>query len=532
MVQILEYLSLSDRISAGQTCRLWYEASQELKLHRNETVVLHGDLTEPLKVLEASRTSFVHFVFKEVELGNRLVSLWDRFCPQMQSLALHNCDVSERMFVDILSRCPQLESLSVNGCRELLMSGRVLEVESDLQSLAKVLRKLRRLCLAFNRYLSDALFNRFVAVAPNLEDLSLKGCHISFHQGLYKKFYPGFFAKAGSAPPASESVLTFLNVLAYVKAHAEKVKRLRFGCTLMDSTALSELASVPGLELSLFHAQSCDQLTDSGVVDLARKQRKLTELDLGACSRVGDAALEAVCLNLSGLTCLNLRNCRSLTDAGVSRLSELRHLKSLNLSQCEGVTADGVHEALCSAVNPRLRRLYLNSLLLDEDTVCGLAENLPGLTHLDLGWCFNGVTDRSLQAVCRHQRDLRVLKLTACNKITDAGLTGMGLPAEAEVDSEDKENVSLENGLLFRNLDEYGLNDNKISLRSKAEQDIINDAKRKKIVSQLCEERVPGMASSGYSLGNLRGKHFHITRTIFYLLQLFSPFTCKPSTPV
>ncbi|XP_049810168.1 F-box/LRR-repeat protein 20-like [Schistocerca nitens] len=516
VIHIMKYLPLADRICASQVCRLWYEAAQEFGLHKNEVVVLHGDLTRPLEVLESSSGSFMHFVFKEVELGNKLKGFWDKFCPQMRSLALHNCDVSEKMFVDILLKCVKLESLSINGCRELLMSGRVLEVDTDISRLIKTLKKLRRLCLAFNRYLSDALFNRFVAVASNLEDLSLKGCYISFNRGLYKKFYPDFMMKSGNCV-ASESVLTFHNILTYVTKQAKMLQKLRFGCTLIDNAALMQLATVPLLSLTTLHLQSCDQLTDAGIVSLAEHQNHLLELDLSACSRVGDVAVNSISDKLVHLESLNLRNCRSLTDSGVSTLNKLKKLRNLNLSHCEQVTGKGIETALCCSINPRFRRLYLTALAVDERTVCKLAEHLPGLTHLDLGWCFNGVTDKSLQMICKYQVRLQFLKLAACNKITDAGLTGMGLTAEQDgttVTSDDNSEamqyqdiigseqvINGENGHYGENVDP-GFN---ISLRTKAEQEIINDAKRKKIVSQLCEENLTSTDSSGHSLIHLKG---------------------------
>lgn len=514
IIYILEFLSLSDRISASQVCHLWHMASKDLKLHGNEVVVLHDDLTRPLKVFENSLGTFLNFLFEDVELGGKLNIFWDRFCPQMRSLSMYNCDVSEKTFVDILLRCSRLEILNVNGCRELLMSGRVLEQKCDIQLLSKTLVTLRELSLASNRYLSDALFNKFVAIAPNVEDLSLTGCQISFHSGLCKKFYPGNMSKSGNIM-ASESVLTFSNILQYIVSKAEKIRRLGFGNTLIDNAALSQLAEVPALHLEALHLQSCEQLNNAGILRLTEYQQTLVELDLSNCSRISDLSFTAICHNLQNLSKLNMQSCHAITNIGVAELHHLRKLVDLNLSHCEQVTGEGIEKGLCSYVNPLFQRLYLTALSLDERTVCCIAESLPGLIHLDLGWCFNAVTDMSIQAVWQHQVWLRSLKVTRCDKVTDAGLTGLGLRTGGSEHTKEQKNRTEVTNLVEKEISGMRLFDNdrvphadplhRISLRSKAEQDIVNDAKRKKVVLQMCEDQKNEEIENGFSLVRLRG---------------------------
>ncbi|XP_067004031.2 F-box/LRR-repeat protein 14 isoform X1 [Anabrus simplex] len=505
IIYIMEFLPLADRISASQVCHQWYEASREQKLHYNEVVILHDNISRPLQVFENSYGTFVNFVFKEVELGAKLSAFWDKFCPSMCSLGIYSCDVSERTFVEILARCVQLQSLRVNGCRELLMSGRVLEVESDvLQLLRKTLRKLKELSLSYNRYLSDALFNRFVAIAPNLEELSVTGCQISFHMGLYRKFYSKKMLANDNIVP-SESVLTFPNILNFIISQAKKLKKLTFGHTLIDNAAVTQLAQVPSLNLMSLHLQSCDQLTNVGIIALTEHQKLLTELDLSECSRLTDHSLLAICNNLTNLTILNIRSCRAISDISVSEMCRLQKLKDLNLSHCELVTGKGIVQGLCSKVNPSFRRLNLSVLPLDEDTVCQVAEKLPGLTHLDLSWCFIAVTDRSVQAICTHLIWLHTLKLTACNRVTDSGLTGIQM-------TEEEENVIKNDMPIYEDSQTLDSTDedpmHKISLRSRAEKEIVQDARRKQLVSQKCEDQTQGTTVSGNSLERLKGLRF------------------------
>lgn len=486
-------------------------ASKDLRLHGSEVVVLQDDLTVPLHVFENSLGTFLNFVFKEVELGRKLAKFWDRFCPQMRSLSMHSCNVSEKAFVDILLSCSHLEILNLNGCHELLMSGRVLEHKPEVNLLRMNLVNLRELSLASNRYLSDALFNRFLAIAPNLEDLSLSGCQISFHTGLCKRFYPDGMSELGNIM-ASGSVLTFHNILKYIVSQAGKIKKLRFDHTLIDNSALSQLAEVPALHLRALHLDFCDQLSDAGILRLTEYQQTLTELNLRNCSRISDVALIAICHNLQNLSILNMKNCRAITNVGVAELQHLKKLVDLNLSDCEQVTGDGIERGLCTYMNTKFRRLFLTALSLDERTICLIAEYLPGLTHLDLGLCFNAVTDASIQAICHYQVWLRSLKLTHCNKVTDAGLTGIGLRAGETEQQKNKTDARelVENeisGMLSIGKDGGQHSDrlHKISLRSRAEQDIVNDAKRKKVILQMCEDQDAEEVENGFSLARLKG---------------------------
>lgn len=511
IIHILQFLPLSDRISASQVCHLWHMASKDLRLHGSEVVVLQDDLTRPLHVFENSLGMFLNFLFKEVELGKKLDKFWDRFCPQMQSLSMYNCVVSEKAFVDILLSCSHLEILYLNGCRELLMSGRVLERADDVNLLRMNLVNLRELSLASNRYLSDALFNRFVAIAPNLEDLSLSECQISFNNVLCKRFYPRGISELGNIM-ASESVLTFHNILKYIVSQAGKIQKLRFGHTLIDNSALSQLAEVPALHLRTLHLDSCHQLNNTGILRLTEYQQTLTELNLRNCLRISDVALIAICHNLQNLTILNMQNCHAITNVGVAELHHLKKLVDLNLSHCKEVTGDGIESGLCTFVNTKFRRLFLNALSLDERTVCHIAEYLPGLTHLDLGCCVSAVTDASIQAICHYQVWLRSLKLTSCDKVTDAGLTGMGLTAG---ETEQRKNKSEARELVENEISgmpsigngggQHSDRLHKISLRSRAEQDIVNDAKRKKVILQMCEEQDTEEVENGFSLARLKG---------------------------
>ena len=314
----------------------------------------------------------------------------------MRSIRITSCDISSRALISILRNTRHLEFLALENCRELFMSGRILDNSEQCEELGKKLQYLRGLSLAQNRYLSDNLFNRFVSIAPNLERLSVTGCQVSFHPGLYKKFYP--------TDPieilGSESVLTFNNILRFIQSQASHLRRLNLSFTLLDTKALTHLVQVPNLRLEELNLENCDQLTNPGIVELARHQRNLKVLLLSKCIRLTDLALSAICDNLDQLRVLHLSGCRAITNASLPDLQKLEQLEELDLSHMDGPPESpvkGINEALCQRINPKFRKLSISALRLDEATLCTLARCLPGLRFLDVSFCDQALTDRALQ---------------------------------------------------------------------------------------------------------------------------------------
>uniref|UniRef100_A0A1E1W7Q5 F-box domain-containing protein n=2 Tax=Pectinophora gossypiella TaxID=13191 RepID=A0A1E1W7Q5_PECGO len=494
LVYLFKYLPKSDRKSASETCHSWYLAANDHSFLKNKVVIffksqLNDEVTSPIKIFENSAIMYYNYVFNEVEISNKLNFFWDIVGEHMKSLTLINSDICEKVFVYMLHKCINLESLTIQSCKELFMSGRLLEGKTD-GLLSNSLENLKMLSLAGNQYLTDALFNRFVGAAPSLVELNLSGCSLQFHLGLVKKFYP---SNSDIFRNPSESVLTFYFVLHLIASRARSIKHLLFSNTLIDGSALKSLSEIENLKLETLKVHSCDQLTNTGFISMTSHQVTLKVLDIGLCTRVTDQTLVYICKDLVNLEHLNIQRCRAVTDLGVAELHKLKKLKSLNISECELITKDGLEKGVCSEVNEVMEELDIHSLNLDQTALVMISEKLPKLRSLDVSFCFNAVTDTSIQVVFKNQVFLHTLKMSHCDKVSDAGLTGMG-KVETEGDDE---------GPIMSTYDDAEPHP-RIYLGSRAEEEIVRDARRKRDVMRMCEKLTMDNFT-GYSLARMKG---------------------------
>lgn len=497
VVYLFKYLSQGDRSDASETCRLWNEAANDNHFNNKRYVYFYKTNLEDdsaiLKIFENSSTVFTNFVLKEVEITNKVADFWERYGSNIKSITFNNCDIQEKVFMHLLKQCCNLERLTVYACRELFMSGRLMEGDTD-GLVSGSLRNLKCLSLAKNRYLSDALFTRFVSTAPSLQELDLSGCAVSFHSGLYKKFYP-FGIDANGEVTASESILTFHYILQFLITRASYLKKLCFSDTLLDGSSLKQISELNNLKLHSLEVNCCDQLTNAGIISLTSFQTDLRELNLGFCSRVTDQSLIAICNNLINLEYLNIQRCRAVTDSGISELHLLKKLVSLNISQCELLTGVGIEKGICKDINHTLKDLIISFLNLDQWSIVLISERLPSLRSLDVSYIFSGVTDSSIQAIFKNLVWLRSLKLSHCNQVSDVGLTGMGEGKQNDNTDKDRPIMSTySTPPVFQ----------RISLRSRAEEEIVQDARRKKDVLNMCENFSTDVVT-GYSLARLKG---------------------------
>lgn len=111
-------------------------------------------------------------------------------------------------------------------------------------------------------------------------------------------------------------------------------------------------------------------VTDNVLISMLRQHPTVASLNLAFCCKLSNKTLQAASVLLKAtLTELNVENGRQITDAGVVAVAKsCRLLRSLNVNGCVGVTMLGLKRVLHH--RKALTRLSLNGLLEVDDKVC------------------------------------------------------------------------------------------------------------------------------------------------------------------
>lgn len=412
----------SDLFSASLTCRRWFDAAQHPKfasqiyIHIRDSPLLQTS-TAPIATFLQSIRCYSKIVFDEVDVGQVGPSFWQHLGGTTQELSFRNCDIPEKKCLNILKEFQCLDRLEIENCREVFMSGCLLDKEHDRNAITGALASVQTLSLIHNRYMTDALLNKFGSLMPKLNELNLSGCDISFHNGVYRKFYPA------TEKEPSKCVLTFQFIAEFIKQRANALKTLDFSETLIDGGALTILARLDGLKLLSLKLNACHQLTNNEIINfMYAQQSTLVELELTFSVRFTDQALIAVAKLLTNLRVLKVGRCRAITDVGVEAIVNLKQLSVLNVCGCKQLTSHCIVNGLALTRNDRLTELYLSALNICEIAIMCIAKNLPNLRVLDLSYCKNGVTDVAVQFIFKHLRWLRILSLDHCNLVSNCNL--------------------------------------------------------------------------------------------------------------
>lgn len=533
----MSYLSRSDLLECSLACKRWFDAAHfssflpSYGLHFIECTL--DDHSDPIRTFARSQRSYTAIRIDSADIENVNIGFWRHHADTMRRIHVSRSDLRERALKTMLLGLGGVTHLTLEDCQELFIVGRLFEPEDgDTEAIRTACQHIEHLGLIDNRHLTDSMFERLTSIMPNLRSLDLTRCHISAHLGVYNKFYPARLISNGRT--ASGSVLTFQFISDYLSSPtAANLTDLNLTNTLVNGPMLQTICIQSGLRLDVLSLSACDQLHDKCIGPALQAQPQLRQLDISRLQHISDQTLFTIAAALGGLECLRAQGCPKISNAGVEQLAQLRALRVLDISECVGLTGAALMRGIAAQRNTRLQELHIRQLNVCQQSLMQTVEQLPELRLLDVTNCENGVTDLAVQWICRYARRLRVLRMSYCKKISDASLTGSGMAkivADYEMNQQRKTTTPNDDPMAAAAAapeeqpppfdddpdDDPCLaqrNPYQISLRSKAEQDIVNDAKRKQImVTALERQRLqqqnadqPDSSATPYSIDNLRG---------------------------
>ncbi|XP_054309877.2 F-box/LRR-repeat protein 2-like isoform X8 [Pongo pygmaeus] len=222
---------------------------------------------------------------------------------QLQELSLHSCrDLSTEAVATLCFQQPGLTSLDLSGCSEL--------TDGALLAVSRGLRHLRRLSLGKLQRLTDAGCTALGGL-QELQSLDMAECCLVRGREL---------AQALSSVHGAPSQLASLSL-----AHCSSLKVLQF-------------PQLRQLSLSLL-----PELTDNGLVVVARGCPSLEHLALSHCSRLSDKGWAQAASSWLRLQHLNLSSCSQLTEQTLDAIGQAcRQLRVLDVAMCPGINMAAV----------------------------------------------------------------------------------------------------------------------------------------------------------------------------------------------
>ncbi|XP_071489660.1 uncharacterized protein [Diadema antillarum] len=440
IAHIFRFLCHEDREEAAVVCKDWFRASLDPALHKHTVITLRASASAGKHLPDLGQRKSPNLVITYVEGSNAdflLKEVGRHLGPHLRSLCLKGCDITPKMFLGMIAHCHNLSSLDISCCNSLFMSGTLLQKEAEQEVARSAFQKLKKLKLGSIRFLSDALFNKFVATTPRLQDLSLAGCNIAFETDPFRK---------GGRGEDSVTVLTFSNVLAFISRHAANLRVLDFSLTSITSEALTSLANVKDLCLEHLVLRRCTNLTDEGIISIARMQPTMKELTVVSCRSIGIPAIKAVTSKLVSLEKLVLNKLESIPqDTFELMTTNLNKLKHLSLANNLNLKGSQMLKGLQGATFSHLRSLNLQGCpQVDDDVITCICDAAPDLEVLNLSSSL-AITDLSIQRISAQLHHLRRLDLSWCKRISDFGILGLekdcpaiSAPDEASKHSSDR----------------------------------------------------------------------------------------------
>ncbi|KIK67956.1 hypothetical protein GYMLUDRAFT_155017 [Collybiopsis luxurians FD-317 M1] len=418
LIHILKHIHSRDLVSALQVCRTWCECSVELLWHKpylNKYATVEK-MARLLAIPDQTFTypSFVrrlNFLLVSKDLRDDIFCHFGK-CDRLERLTLVNCNqlsqaalvqtlpsfpnlvavdltgvtnTSDEAIVGLASAAERLQGINLTGCKHVSDEG-VLALASNCPL-------LRRVKLSGLEDLTDKPLRALVKSCPLLLEIELSNCKLVTDATIRDVWLYSTHMREMRLAQCSE--LTD-------NAFPAPIRR--------DSKSVSEPTPNP------FPLHTARESADLPPLIINRSFENLRMLDLTACSKVTDEAIEGIVSHAPKIRNLVLSKCTLLTDRSVENICKLgRHLHYLHLGHASKITDASVRTLARSCT--RLRYVdFANCNLLTDMAVFELA-GLPKLRRIGLVRVHQ-LTDEAVFALAERHATLERIHLSYCDQIS------------------------------------------------------------------------------------------------------------------
>uniref|UniRef100_A0A1B0BYH0 F-box domain-containing protein n=1 Tax=Glossina palpalis gambiensis TaxID=67801 RepID=A0A1B0BYH0_9MUSC len=373
---IFNELSVCDLGRAAQVCTAWRDVAYSKSIWKGVEAKLHLKRSSP-----SLFNCLVKRGIKKVQILSLRRSLKDLVLsvPALNSLNLSGCfnvtdvNLGHAFSVDL----PNLKILDLSLCKQI--------TDTSLGRIAQHLKNLQTLDLGGCCNITNTGLLLIAWGLKKLKHLNLRSCCIS-DQGI------GHLAGLNKATAEGNLELEFLGLqdcnrlsdeaLGHIAQGLTSLKSINLSfCLSITDSGLKHLARMPKLEQ--LNLNSCDNISDIGMAYLTESGSNLNSLDVSFCVKISDQALTHIAQGLYQLRSLSLNHCQ-ITDHGILKIAKaLPELEHLNIGQCEGITDKGLQTLAEELLNLKTIDLYGCNKLSSKGI--DVIVKLPKLIELNLG---------------------------------------------------------------------------------------------------------------------------------------------------
>ncbi|KAF8019442.1 hypothetical protein BT93_G0202 [Corymbia citriodora subsp. variegata] len=357
--------------------------------------------------------------------------------------------------VSIAESFPSLEELDIS-CPRRDRSARV--TDDGISALSGTLKRLSRIDVSGNRFLSDQSLVVLSVNCPYLRAVEFRGCELITGRGAASliKNTPQL---ASLALIGMKEEVIFFEELVDSFRHARGLTSLDFSSSFIWDGLLMSVAeaNIPLKSLLL----SCTLgFSFDGIQKIMLKHRGIKHLNFVAVDFLTDRDMSMICKDLCSLTYINISHCSNLTMTTLYNLMrqcpflmaitmETTNLGKdnanetdivyLDVSDCLKITGNGISGVLksCPKIRyleirglknirnlcidfelPQLEVLEANDLKLNNEQLTAFISRCRHLKNLDLVHCVHLSTE-GVEKVVKNCNELREINLRDCHNVRD-----------------------------------------------------------------------------------------------------------------